>query len=85
MDTFYAGNDMDVLNKSQMGWQAKIGTVISNLDPRLGDALNHVKPAQWRSNGPENRNQAGINICNLIMVKIDVLIIYENQLRGVGD
>jgi hypothetical protein len=85
VDTFCAGNDMAVLNKSQMDWQAKIETVVSNLDQRLGDALTKVKAPQWRSSGAKGLNQKGIDICNLILVKIDVLIMYQNQLRGVGD
>lgn len=83
VDTFLADNDMEALSKNQVAWQAKVETVVANLDPRLGDALTHVRSGQFSESN--SHNQAGINICKSIMGKIDVLTIYQNQLRGVGD
>jgi hypothetical protein len=40
---FIADSDVDTLNKKQKTWQAKVETAISDLDPRLGDALTHIK------------------------------------------
>jgi hypothetical protein len=82
VDEFCAGKDVEVLKKSERAWQAKVENVFSNLDPRLMNALaNATSP---RSSQSDNEH-AGIGICNSIVVKIDVMILYENQLRGVGD
>lgn len=77
-----AGSDMEALKKNEIAWQAKIKTVVSNLDPRLGEALTHVRSMRYSNS---NRNPEGIKICESIAGKIDLLTIYQNQLRGVGD
>jgi hypothetical protein len=83
MHTFFANNDMEALSRSQREWQIKIETIMSNLDPGLGEALDHVRSGQFAESS--SRNRAGINICKSIAGKIDVLTIYQNQLRGVGN
>jgi hypothetical protein len=79
--TFAKDDNVDALKKNQKDWQAKIDIVMSNLDPRLGEALNHV--TSDRCGG--GRNPEGIEICKSIAGKSDLMTIYQNTLRGVKD
>jgi hypothetical protein len=80
---FVADNDMEALNKNQKVWQARVDTAVSDLDPRLRDALPNLKSKRPR--GLSGHNQTGVSLCQSIKGKIDVLTMYQNQLRGVGD
>ena len=83
VNAFRANSDMGLLISKQAAWEIKVETAVSDLDSRLDEALASVKSATLKASG--NLGQAGLDICNSIEFEAEVLTIYQNQLRGVGD
>jgi hypothetical protein len=81
---FLGTDDMDFLSKNETTWQTEVERLLTpNLDPRLVKALSQANSKQF--NTMNSHNQKGIVICNLVGAKTDLLIMFYNQLIGVGD
>lgn len=81
---FLRDDNADALAAQATAWELRVEQVVSSmLDPQLAKALSQVNSKQLSA--MTNHNQKGIDLCNSLKAKTDLLTMFYNQLLGVGD
>jgi hypothetical protein len=80
---FVKDNDARTLSAAKKSWDAHAESVVSsNLDTVLATDFNRSYSGNICSGLTGARDPDGIRLCNVLGARLDVLVLFENQLRG---